>query len=299
MKYTKYSLYIGALACIFAFAPTVYAEAAAGGVSLSQDLNTKVSSEDGEVIKIQSTSEETKIEQQTRSGEDVKIQTRSAGETADLRMETGETGQKKEIQNREEREQTEQYTQEGDSEHATGTARALLVASEYGVLGIQNAEFHMNFEKNNRNDAGTSTDIDSAINVRSTKDFERFVSFKVQNDERIQNVDVKDGQVEVEYAEPAKLFGIIGTNINAHVAVDKEGNVEVKYPWYHIFMKKTTSSASLQSALVRTIAAQRKAEQELVASSTVRADISFALGVPNLFEIIADTLRGGASVGVK
>ena len=134
-------------------------------------------------------------------------------------------------------------------------------------------------------------DIDVAEDVHSEIDFKHFVAHKAKADARIKSVEVNGGKVEVEYEESGKWFGFLSGKVNAHASADVKGNVEVKYPWYHIFMNGTHSSASLQSEIARAIAAERKGEKEGVSSTTMRADISVAFGVPDLFEIIANTLK--------
>jgi hypothetical protein len=139
-------------------------------------------------------------------------------------------------------------------------------------------------------DAG-APEMDMAAKVRTDHDFEDFVHHKAKSDKHLKGVNVKDGKIEVTYAAPAKLFGFMKTTINARASVDAKDTVEVEYPWYHIFMKKQVSKASLQSNIARAVAAERKAVKEGMATTTIEAKIEASLGIPNLFEIIANTLK--------
>jgi len=177
---------------------------------------------------------------------------------------------------------------DGEEGAERGLENATIRANERATPRLENAEFHMDLDNL---DDGESIDVDEADGVETAEDFRAFVKMKSKKDERLKSVEVKNGKVEVEYEEPAKLFGFVGTKINARASVDKEGNTAVSYPWYHIFMKKHVSHASLQSAIARAIAGERKGEKEGIASTTMQTTISTALGIPNIFEIIADTLK--------
>ncbi len=145
-------------------------------------------------------------------------------------------------------------------------------------------------------DHGTSTviEIDASEKVHSSHDFEHFVEHMSKKDAHVKHVEVKEGKVEVEYEESAKLFGFIGTTISAHASVDGKDNVEVSYPWYHIFMKKQVAKESLRADIAQAVAAERKAQKEGMATSTIEAKIEASLGIPNLFEIIANTLKASS-----
>ena len=177
-----------------------------------------------------------------------------------------------------------------------GTLRAKEVANEQGLEGIENAELHMNLEDfeggKSQGDTAAEVEINMHEKVHSLNEFERFIHYKAQTDKRLRSVEMKEGKVDIAYETPAKLFGFMKMTLDAHVSADVEGNVVVAYPWYHIFMKKTHSSASLQSEVARAIAGVRKGEKEGIASTTMQATITTALRIPNLFDIIANTLKG-------
>lgn len=152
--------------------------------------------------------------------------------------------------------------------------------------------------------AGTSSQmmVRNAAEVHTEAELKNFVRTRAQEDQALKQVEVADGTVSVTYDEPAELFGFINTKIATHVNVDQAGNVEVTYPWYHIFMKKHASRASIQSDIARALAAENKAGKEGMASttasaSTTQATIAAGLGIPNIFEIIANSLKSARVTG--
>ena len=135
---------------------------------------------------------------------------------------------------------TEEHNTEKGEIHAKTSAEAAL----------EKAELHIDLDDANMRDEGKG-DIDVAENVRSELDFKHFVAHKAKADARIKSVAVSNGNVEVEYEESGKWFGFVSGDVNAHATADIYGDVVVTYPWYHIFMNGTHSSASLQSEIAR------------------------------------------------
>ncbi len=184
---------------------------------------------------------------------------------------------------------------EGNTEmHATGTMRAKERANEHGMEGLEKAELHIDMDTDNEDEdmRGTSTiEVSEAAEVHSSKDFILFAKHKAKNDEHLKSVDIKDGKVDVEYAEEGKWFGILSATIPVHASADVAGHVEVKYPWYHIFVKKENSSAALQSRIALAIAAEKKGEKEGVVANTVKTDVSATLNIPELFDLIVTALK--------
>ena len=174
----------------------------------------------------------------------------------------------------------------GSKEHGTEKAETHANAS----AAIEKAELHIELGDSEAMEEGKG-DVDKASEVHSELDFKHFVAHKAKADAHIKSVDVSDGTVEVGYEESGKWFGFISGTVEAKATADAKGNVEVAYPWYHIFMSGTNSSASLQSEIARGMAAEKKGEKEGVSSTTMRANISAAFAVPNLFEIIVNALH--------
>ena len=196
----------------------------------------------------------------------------------------------------------------GEGEHSTGIERAKEVANEHADEALKSAELHIDvvalLKSDNGNGTSTIEGTSSATvqleakDVHSTADLKHFIAAKARGDAHLKQVELKDGKVEVQYEEPAEWFGFINTTVPTNVSVDAKGDVQVTYPWYHIFMKKTVSRASIQSDIARALAAEKKAAGEGVATSSMsattsmQATIATGLGIPNIFEIIANSLRG-------
>ena len=178
----------------------------------------------------------------------------------------------------------------GSDTKVHGIENAEIHANANAEAALEKAELHIDLDDEDMRDEGKG-DINEAADVHSEIDFKHFVAHKAKADAHIKSVDVSKGEVEVEYEESGKWFGFLSGDINAHATADVKGNVEVKYPWYHIFMNGIHSSASLQSEIARAIAAEKKGEKEGISSTILRTDISAAFRVPNLFEIIANTLK--------
>ncbi|OGZ12038.1 MAG: hypothetical protein A3C93_04535 [Candidatus Lloydbacteria bacterium RIFCSPHIGHO2_02_FULL_54_17] len=180
-----------------------------------------------------------------------------------------------------------------------GLDRADMMADDHAMFGLETARMHVDVdelleEESEPGHGGGEAEVDHPSMVHSQADFEHFVAHKAKNDEDIKEVEVKDGKIKVSYRMPAKFLGFMGTSMNVRARADGEGNVDVSYPWYHIFMKKNVSSASLQADIARALAAQRKGVKEGVATTTIEAEVEAAFDAPNLFEIIADILHGAS-----
>ena len=255
------------VALLFALAPLAHAEISVKGTgSVDTDaahLEIKTTTSGGT-----RTQTESKMEMHEEDDGQVKIETESEMHT----MGAGEM-------------------MEGE-EHETGIDRAQEEADEHALDALGKVELHMDLmdDEGEEHEAGTP-EMDMAAKVRSEHDFEDFVHHKAKADAHLKSVKVKDGKVEVEYAQPAKFLGFMKTTLSARASVDAKDTIEVEYPWYHIFMKKHVSKASMQSNIARALASERFATKQGIATSTIQAKIETAMGIPDLFEIIANELQ--------
>lgn len=185
-------------------------------------------------------------------------------------------------------------------ERERGMERAEMMADEHASFGLETAKMHINVrtlmrEENEPGHGAGEAEVDIAAKVHSAADFEHFIAHKAKADAELTAVAVADGKVKVEHKMPAKFLGFIKTSVTARAEADAEGNVEVDYPWYHIFMKKHVSQASLQSEIARALAAKRKAMKEGIPAATIEAQVEAAFDAPNLFETLADILKGASA----
>ena len=111
-----------------------------------------------------------------------------------------------------------------------------------------------------------SLETPSFDEVRTEADLRGFIRQASKEDARLKSVDIKEGKVEVEYDQDAKLFGFIKT---------------------------------LQSDIARALDAERKMTAEGTSTTSAEATISAGVGIADIFDIITRTLRGSASASAS
>lgn len=79
-------------------------------------------------------------------------------------------------------------------------------------------------------------DRDDQNDISSTTDLDTYTRTITVDDSNVSKVVVKDDSVAVSYQEPAKIFGIIPTEVTVTAQVNNDGTVTIKYPWY-VFLK--------------------------------------------------------------
>jgi hypothetical protein len=231
-----------------------------------------------------------------RKGSDIEIKNTDEVQVNGIRIEGGvnTAGNVKMEDGRDDTPDTERREQERvqASTSVRGLENAEMHASENGLLGIENAQFHIELQDDNSKDEGETVLVRSAEQVRTEAEFRQFVSFKAKEDAHLKQVDVEKGKVTVEYTQPAKLFGFISTSLTAKASADVQGEVTVSYPWYHVFMHKVHSSTALRVKIANVIEGTQK---EVMATTTTQAEVQTRLSTPDLFEMIVNTLRTNVS----
>ena len=92
-------------------------------------------------------------------------------------------------------------------------------------------------------------------NVKTTADLKVYVEAVALNDEALKSVKVKKDTVEMESRESGKLLGFIPVRLSSTVTVkyDLRGGAEeqinIRLPWWHIFVKKSYSPNTLKSEI--------------------------------------------------
>lgn len=141
-----------------------------------------------------------------------------------------------------------------------------------------------------------SVEIDDADEVNSSADFEHYVAFKAKSDERIKDVELKDGKVLVTYAMPVKFFGIWRTSMNTTAEVNSTGAVEVRYPWYSVFMRKEFSKNTLEPAFRASLEAHQHANANSAVQATTTETVSAkSYVVPHVFDTVVKTFSEASS----
>jgi len=157
-----------------------------------------------------------------------------------------------------------------------GSAGAGASGSAGGnASGSVNANVDANVGAGSDTDADTATSSDSAdadtdsdtgltgtvgavidpLTVRTDADLETYAEATVSSDERVQDVNVTEDEVSIEYDERAHLFGVFPILVTATATVDSEGKVSVRYPWYRFLMStqqealEASANAEVRAAL--------------------------------------------------
>ncbi|MDD3531343.1 MAG: hypothetical protein PHV99_02015 [Candidatus Pacebacteria bacterium] len=92
-------------------------------------------------------------------------------------------------------------------------------------------------------------------NILNGGDISKYVSDVISSNTKVKGLDLTSEAVNVDYQTPASLFGFIPMTIPTHIAVSKDKNVDVSYPWYSFLMTtnkdaiKTAVSENVQKAL--------------------------------------------------
>ena len=133
--------------------------------------------------------------------------------------------------------------------------------------------------------------IDEADEVESSADFEHFVEFKAKSDKHIKHVKIKDNKLIVVYAMPVKFFGFWDTTLDTTTEVNAEGEAEVSFPWYSIFMKKDFSKKTLEPMFGAAIKSHMMVMSGTAMSATTSATASAtrSYSVPHMLEAIVVT----------
>jgi hypothetical protein len=122
-----------------------------------------------------------------------------------------------------------------------GSLRPITKVDVYAPSVAPKANINATLNANvNSQVATTTANTTAQATVSSTTDLDIYTRDITEKDENVSNVVVKDDSVSVSYKEPAKIFGLIPTEVLVTVEVDDEGTVQVKYPWYAFLSGKNT-----------------------------------------------------------
>ena len=95
--------------------------------------------------------------------------------------------------------------------------------------------------------------------IQSGQDLENFARGVLLRDENVDEVELGEDDVRMDYRLPAKFLGIFPASIRARTTVqtnqaddtnsDKFGRVKIKFSWYHVFFKKFVSEDELEQEI--------------------------------------------------
>lgn len=91
-------------------------------------------------------------------------------------------------------------------------------------------------------------------------------------DKNVKKIVIDESGVQVNYRQPAKLFGFIPFSLTVSASVDNEGKVKVKFPWYTFFVKHTMQD--LKFNLEESVQAMNEADlvEDLANDANTAAD---------------------------
>lgn len=76
--------------------------------------------------------------------------------------------------------------------------------------------------------------------IQSVDDLQLLVEAVVEADPNIKLIKLVPTETEVDYSYRGRLFGVIPVRPILRATVDGKGEVRVKYPWYEMFVRRTT-----------------------------------------------------------
>jgi len=95
--------------------------------------------------------------------------------------------------------------------------------------------------------------------IQSGQDLENFARGVLLRDENVDEVELGEDDVRMDYRLPAKFLGIFPALIRARTTVvtnqtdetnsDKFGRVKIKFAWYHVFFRKFVSEDELEQEI--------------------------------------------------
>lgn len=100
------------------------------------------------------------------------------------------------------------------------------------------------------------TSVKVFAEVKSGQDLENFAAGVLIKDVQIKGIKIMENAIDLDYAMPAKLFGMFSTTYVAKVSINRGenenwdfGNVKVKLPWYSFLLKKGVSADEITNTI--------------------------------------------------
>lgn len=102
-------------------------------------------------------------------------------------------------------------------------------------------------------DEGTDFAVTEAGSVRTAASLESYAVATIRANDRLDSVEMNNGQMDMVYRKPAKLLWIIPASLKVHVSVSQEGEVAVQYPWYVFLLSTDESRLALETEIRREV----------------------------------------------
>ena len=88
-----------------------------------------------------------------------------------------------------------------------------------------------------------------------------FIALQALDNEAISNINVEDSATIVRYKTKLSVFGFIPVEINAEARVANDGEVKIKYPWWHFLARKSSDDTAYRN-IASQISARIAIEEE-------------------------------------
>ncbi|HRH55693.1 MAG TPA: hypothetical protein PK609_02400 [Candidatus Paceibacterota bacterium] len=175
------------------------------------------------------------------------------------------------------------------------TDKGTITTTSANATTTSEAETIVNFRLTRSElDDGTNYAQTESYSVRSAASLEAYAATLLRNDERVKDIRVEQDSFELHYNLAARFLGFIPGSVTAKVAVDGEGQVSVKYPWYAFLMATDESRAELEARIASDLAEENGLSAD--ASATTSASTS---RIAQLMESVRVSLTANASASAE
>lgn len=113
----------------------------------------------------------------------------------------------------------------------------------------EGSSIHMDRDSLEANiESGATASSMTSDRVSTADDLKAFASSSLQNDENLEGMTFSDSSVDVAYKARGRFLAIIPVSLKAVAHVSANGDVSVRYPWYH-FLVTGENDSKLKTAI--------------------------------------------------
>lgn len=183
-----------------------------------------------------------------------------------------------------------------------GNASAGVKVDSWGVVSSDDGETRgkadmdsdTDFEVSAADATAASTTIDAPERVTTRGELRAFLNHLVKADDRVADVHVSSTTVETSYEIPAKFLWVIPASISANVAIENDGTVTVKYPWYAFLFATAKSKDDIRTVVQEQASSTVGTSAQATLSASTQAHLLNAV-----FAALKTSVEAGADVSAK
>lgn len=97
-------------------------------------------------------------------------------------------------------------------------------------------------------ESDNTTSIMTSGQVRTQEDLKAFAESSLRGDANLEGMTFSDSMVDVAYKSKGRFLAIIPMTFTAMARVKADGDVSIKYPWYH-FLVTSEDNANLEASM--------------------------------------------------